>query len=145
LNKFWGDSNKNFLTFEFFKVILNIVIQFKVNVNLGDKMQLQSIDFNEIKPEIYNIVKEIFEEEKSKQKYVSNYELLERIVKVEEELKHQREMIMMILKQMDKRFDQVDKRFEQITNRLDRFMFWTLGLVISATVTIIGYMHYLGK
>ncbi len=101
---------------------------------------------------------------------ISIYELFERVVKIEEELKHQREMIRIILEQMDKRFEQidkrfeqidkrfeqidkrfeqidkrfeqVDKRFEQITTRLDRFMFWTLGLVLSATLTIIGYLHY---
>ncbi|GAB6888845.1 hypothetical protein JCM13304A_23450 [Desulfothermus okinawensis JCM 13304] len=139
-------------------------------------MQIESIDFNEFKPIIHDIVKEFLEEEKRKQKElpeiprISIYELFERVVKIEEELKHQREMIRIILEQMDKRFEQidkrfeqidkrfeqidkrfeqidkrfeqVDKRFEQITTRLDRFMFWTLGLVLSATLTIIGYLHY---
>ena len=46
--------------------------------------------------------------------------------------------------QVDKRFEQVDKRFEQIdkhltiiTNRMDRFMFWSLGLTVSAVIAII--------
>lgn len=128
-------------------------------------MDVESINFNEIKPIIYDIVKEFLEQEKRKEKEVpeipkiSIYELFERVVKIEEELKHQREMIKIILEQMekrfeqidkrfefiDKRFEQMDKRFEQITTRLDRFMFWTLGLVISATITIIGYMHYFIK
>lgn len=148
-------------------------------------MQVESIDFNEFKPIIYDIVKELLEEERNKQKelkvpVISNFELYERVVKIEEELKHQRELIKIILEQMDKRFEQIDKRFEQvdkrfeqidkrfqqidkrfelidkrfeqvdkkfeqITKRLDRFMFWTLGLVVSATLTIIGYMHYFIK
>ena len=155
-------------------------------------MQVESIDFNEFKPIIYDIVKELLEEERNKQKelevpVISNFELYERVVKIEEELKHQRELIKIILEQMDKRFEQidkrfeqvdkrfeqidrrfeqiekrfeliekrfeqvdkrfeqVDKRFEQITSRLDRFMFWSLGLVVSATITIIGYMHYFIK
>jgi DNA anti-recombination protein RmuC len=53
--------------------------------------------------------------------------------------------------QIDKRFEQVDKRFEQadkhfeqiekhltiITQRMDRFMFWSLGLTVSAVVAIV--------
>ncbi len=46
--------------------------------------------------------------------------------------------------QIDKRFEQVDKRFEQmdkhltaIGNRMDRFMFWSLGLTVSAVIAII--------
>jgi len=140
-------------------------------------MQLQTFNFEEFKPEIYKIVKEvvneIVKEKKSEKKEISNYELLERIVKVEEELKHQRELIYTFMKQVDKRFEQMDKRFEQVdkrfeqidkrfeqmerqfeqidkrfellTLRIDRFMFWSLGLVISATAIIIGYMHYFLK
>ncbi|CAA9890574.1 conserved hypothetical protein [Candidatus Methylobacter favarea] len=114
-------------------------------------------------------------------------DIRERIVRVEEELKHQRELMMQgfensnkrfeeiradmnkrfeqvdkrleqmsidtnkrfeqvdkRFEQVDKRFEQVDKRFEQIdkhltiiTHRLDRFMFWSLGLTISAVIAII--------
>ena len=39
-------------------------------------------------------------------------ELRERIVRVEEELKHQRELMLEGFKQMEKRFEQIDKRFE---------------------------------
>ena len=93
----------------------------------------------------------------------------ERIVRVEEELKHQRELMLQgfetsnrrfeeirtdmnkrfeqvdkRFEQMDKRFEQIDKRFEQIdkhltiiTNRMDRLMFWSLGLTISAVIAIV--------
>lgn len=103
-------------------------------------------------------------------------EIRERIVRVEEELKHQRELMLQgfetssrrieemradmnkrfeqvdkrfeqvekRFEQVDKRFEQVDKRFEQIdkhltiiTNRMDRFMFWSLGLTVSAVIAII--------
>jgi len=43
----------------------------------------------------------------------------ERIVRVEEELKHQRELIHEVLKMMDKRFGEVDKRFEQVDKRFE--------------------------
>ena len=91
-------------------------------------------------------------------------DLRERTVRVEEELKHQRELMIQgfdtmgkRFEQVDKRFEQVDKRFEQVdkrfedmrkdmntgfvemNRRLDRFMYWTLGLVVSATLLIINF------
>lgn len=40
--------------------------------------------------------------------------LSERIVRVEEGIKHQGEVLEKLINQIDKRFDQVDKRFEEI-------------------------------
>ena len=67
------------------------------------------------------------------------------MIRVEEELKHQRELMQQgfammdkrfeaMQQQMDKRFEAVDKRFEEITSRLDRFMVWSF----STTVTVGG-------
>ena len=54
---------------------------------------------------------------------VYEIELRERMVRVEEELKHQRELIKQILVEMDKRFDamhaQLDKRFEAVDKRFE--------------------------
>lgn len=98
---------------------------------------------------------------------VYEIELRERMVRVEEELRHQRELIQTILVQMDKRFDAVDKRFEQmqlnmdkrfeavdkrfeqmqlnmdqrfeaLTRRLDRVMFWSLGMTISVGALVVA-------
>ncbi len=114
----------------------------------------------------------IAEESLGKPLVVFEIELRERIVRVEEELKHQRTLIQQILHQMDKRFDaaekareqlredmldrfarvdkrfeQIDKRFEQVDNRfdeiihrLDRFMFWSLGLTVTAAVFVVKYL-----
>jgi chaperonin cofactor prefoldin len=51
---------------------------------------------------------------------VYEIELRERMVRVEEELKHQRELIKTILVQMDKRFDAVDKRFEAMQEQMNK-------------------------
>ena len=51
---------------------------------------------------------------------VYEIELRERMVRVEEELKHQRELIKTILVEMDKRFDAVDKRFEATQEQMDK-------------------------
>lgn len=120
-------------------------------------------------------------------------DIRERIVRVEEELKHQRELMLQgfemsdkRLEQIDKRFDQMEKRFEQVdkrfeqvekrfeqidkrfeqmekrfeqidkhfevmdkrfeqfekhltlvTQRMDRLMFWSLGLTVSAVIAIV--------
>jgi len=94
---------------------------------------------------------------------VYEIELRERMVRIEEELKHQRELIKAILEQMDKRFGAVDRRFEsmdrrfeamqqsmdkrfeamqqsmdkrfdELTRRIDRFMVWSF----TTTLTVGG-------
>jgi predicted nucleic acid-binding Zn-ribbon protein len=80
---------------------------------------------------------------------VYEIELRERMVRVEEELKNQREQIKTILVQMDKRFEAVDKRFdalqnemnrrfeavdkrfEALTRSIDRFMIWSFGTTLT--------------
>jgi hypothetical protein len=74
-------------------------------------------------------------------------DLRERTIRVEEELKHQRELMSDGFKQMEKRFEQVDKRFEQVdkrfedmAKRLDRFMFWSLGITVSSAIFVVTYL-----
>ena len=45
---------------------------------------------------------------------------LERIAKIEEELRHQREILKMMMQQMEKRFEQVDKRFEMMMQQMEK-------------------------
>ncbi len=47
-------------------------------------------------------------------------DLRERTIRVEEELKHQRELMVEGFKQMEKRFEQMEKRFEQIDKRFEQ-------------------------
>ncbi len=47
-------------------------------------------------------------------------DLRERTIRVEEELKHQRELMLEGFKAMDKRFEQMDKRFEQVDKRFEQ-------------------------
>lgn len=96
--------------------------------------------------------------EQSMGKPIAVYEidLRERMVRVVEELKHQRELIKTILVEMDRRFDavdrrfesmdkrfeamqqQMDKRFDALTRRIDRFMFWSFGLTVSVGALIVA-------
>ena len=47
-------------------------------------------------------------------------ELRERTTRVEEELKHQRDLMITGFAQMEKRFEQIDKRFEQVDKRFEQ-------------------------
>jgi chromosome segregation ATPase len=92
---------------------------------------------------------------------VYEIELRERMVRVEEELRHQRELMREGFAQMEKRFEQIDKRFEQIDKRLeqvdkrfesvqqdirnlqqrmDSFMRWSFGITIGVGCVIIGVL-----
>ena len=103
---------------------------------------------------------------------VYEVELRERMVRVEEELKHQRELMRQGFEQvdkrldlmkadMDKRFEQVDKRFEQVDKRFeamqasldkrfddllkrhDQQFFWVLGFITSGVGLVIAALRYL--
>ena len=50
----------------------------------------------------------------------NEFDQRERLIRVEEELKHQRELMLEGFKQMEKRFEQVDKRFEQVDKRFEQ-------------------------
>ncbi len=47
-------------------------------------------------------------------------DLRERTIRVEEELKHQRELMITGFQQMEKRFELIDKRFEQVEKRFEQ-------------------------
>jgi len=61
-----------------------------------------------------------------------------------DELKAQRELIYDVMKQMDKQFaqsrEESNKRFEEMGRRLDRFMFWSLGLTVTAALFVVTYL-----
>jgi septation ring formation regulator EzrA len=101
---------------------------------------------------------------------VYEIELRERMVRVEEELKHQRELMREGFERMDQRFEQVDKRFEQVdkrfeqvdkrleqidkrfeqvdarfeamTRRIDRFMIWSFGITLSTGGLVVGLIKF---
>ena len=80
---------------------------------------------------------------------VYEIELRERMVRVEEALKHQGELIQQLIQQMNKRFEQVDKRFEQmdqrfveLQRRMDRFMFWSLGMTLTVGGIVIAVLKF---
>ncbi len=91
-------------------------------------------------------------------------ELRERMVRVEEELKHQRELMEQGFRLMEKRFEQIDKRFEQVdsrfeqiekrfeqvdsrfeqlTIRIDRFMKWSFATTIAVGGLVVAAIKYL--
>ena len=125
-------------------------------------MSLTSADLKQIEEHIENHIKSnigswIGDISLTKSSYFNEIELIERMVRVEEELKNQRELILIgfeqsnkrfedMQKYMDKRFEQVDKRFEDMQKYMDKrfedvnnkfkmmFAFMTLGFTILATM-----------
>ncbi len=102
----------------------------------------------------------------TQEKRASDVSLIERIVRVEEAQRSHEQLTRALLEQMnlrfeemqrnmdkrfeavdkrfetvDKRFESMDKRFEDLNRRLDRFMFWSLGLTVTATFLIITVLR----
>ncbi|MDO9048432.1 MAG: hypothetical protein Q7U66_11950 [Methylobacter sp.] len=123
-------------------------------------MSLAQEDIEQIQDLIKKIILESPEALNANVRY--ELDLRERTIRVEEELKHQRELMLEGFKQMEKRFEQVDKRFEQMEKRfeqvdkrfeqvdkcfeemgrrLDRFMFWSLGITVSCAVFVVNYLR----
>jgi len=72
------------------------------------------------------------------------------MVRVEEELKHQRQLMREGFAQVDKRLDQVDKRFEMVDSRFDemlrrndRHFLWLVGFIASSAGLIVAAMRFL--
>ena len=137
-------------------------------------MALAQEDLDLIKRELGAYVKAnlsdwLAEQSLGKPPVVYEIELRERMVRVEEELKHQRELMREGFAQMDKRFEamqtsmdqrfeamqtsmdkrfeQVDKRFEgvqqdirNLQQRMDSFMRWSFGVTIGVGGVIIGVL-----
>ena len=124
-------------------------------------MALTKKDLLQIEEHIKNnIVSWIGDTPLTKSQYFNEIELIERIVRVEEELKSQRELMMAgfeqadkrfedMQKYMDKRFEQIDKRFEQVDKRFEdvnskftmMFTFMTLGFtILAAMMTIFKFL-----
>lgn len=74
---------------------------------------------------------------------VYEIELRERMVRVEEELKHQRELMRQGFERMDKRFEQVDKRFDDMLKRHDRHFLWLIGFIVTSAGLVIAAMRIL--
>jgi len=86
--------------------------------------------------------------------FYDNESLKERMVRVEEELRHQRELMLQGFAMMEKRFESNDKRFESIDKRFEsleesieklsarmfQFMLWSFGFTATAAGIIIAVM-----
>ncbi len=80
-------------------------------------MPIAQEDMDFIKAEFKAWLTEMLPEQKPG---VYDLELRTRMLKVEEELRHQRELMQQGFAMMEKRFEQVDKRFEQMDKWFDQ-------------------------
>jgi len=70
-----------------------------------------------------------------------DFSLSERIVRVEEGIKHQGDLLEKMLDQMDKRFEQVDKRFDDMNKRFTQLQ-WTMGFGFTVIATLMGILNF---
>ncbi len=121
-------------------------------------MNLQAEDIEFIKT---HVAEWLADQSLARPPAVYEVELRERLVRVEETLKHQLILMERGFQLMEKRFEAVDKRFEAVdkrfeesrqdlkaafehlTKRTDRFMFWSLGLTFTAFLGVIAAVRYL--
>lgn len=101
-----------------------------MNLTKEDLLQIE----NHIKS---NIASWLSDFSSGKPQYLNEIELIERIVRVEEELKRQRELMLMGFEQANKRFEDMqkymDKRFEDVNSRFTMmFTFMSLGFTVLA-------------
>jgi len=124
----------------------------------ADTMNLATEDIRFIKE---HLGEWLAEQSLGKPPAVYEIELRERMVRVEEELRHQRELIKTVLEQMDKRFeavdkrfealqkemdrrfDAVDRRFEALTRRIDRFMIWSFAITLTVGGLVVTLLKLL--
>jgi len=83
---------------------------------------------------------------------VYEIELHERTIRVEEELKHQRELIRLHPGADRQAFRRgkwtsassaVDRRFEALTSRIDRFMFWSFAITLTVGGLVVAALKLL--
>ena len=67
--------------------------------------------------------------------------LAERIVRVEEGIKHQGDLLEKMLEQIDKRFEQVDKRFDDMNKRFSQLQ-WTMGIGFTVLAALMGIFNF---
>lgn len=109
-------------------------------------MPLAAEDLEQIKEYIKEEIPKILKE-KGLLGQMGEWELRERIIRVEEELKAQRELMKQGFELMEKRFEQIDKRFEQIESRLEdlsrrmfHFMIWSFGFTATVAAIVIAVL-----
>ena len=118
-------------------------------------MPLAQQDLQQIGEYVKNHISEwIAEQSLGKPPEVYELELRERMVRVEEALKHQHELMRQGFEQvdrrlelmaadMDKRFEQVDMRFNEMLARHDKHFFWLLGFITTGVGLVIAAIRYL--
>ena len=137
------------------------------NTSPNPANQLSSPEFRDmVRAELSDILADFIA---TQEKRASHISLIERIVRVEEAQRSHEQLTKALLEQMNQRFEAVnqrfeavdqrfvsmdqrfesmdqrfvsmDKRFEDLNRRLDRFMFWSLGLTVTATFLIITVLR----
>jgi len=107
------------------------------------------LNASDLRPVIEPLVREILEEfVRENELRARELSLLERVVRVEEELKNLNKMLMVIEETNQKRFEalqrEMDKRFEALEKRLN-FTQWMIGIGFGLLELLITIPNFLAK
>ncbi|NOT10425.1 MAG: hypothetical protein HOP23_01080 [Methylococcaceae bacterium] len=72
-----------------------------------------------------------------------NKELREEMILLRRDMDKRFEQVDKRFEQIDKRFEQVDKRFEILTSRIDHFMVWSFGTTLTVGGLVIAAIKFL--
>jgi predicted nucleic acid-binding Zn-ribbon protein len=73
---------------------------------------------------------------------VYEIELRERMVRVEEELRHQRELMREGFAQMEKRFEAGQQDIRELQRRMDRFMLWSFSTTVAVGALVVSLVKF---
>ena len=109
-------------------------------------LKAQSNHFHHLDKDIREEMKSL-REDTTKQIIACREDTHREIISLREDMDKRFEQVDKRFEQVDKRFEQIDKRFEQVDRRfddmlkrMDRFMIWSLGLVMASTFFIIKFL-----
>jgi hypothetical protein len=66
----------------------------------------------------------------------------ERFLRIEVEMKHQRELMKLGFAESSRRFEEMSSRFDSLTKRMDNFMIWSFGVTLTCTGLVIAAMKF---
>ena len=72
-----------------------------------------------------------------------NKELREEMILLRRDMDKRFEQVDKRFEQVDKRFEQVDKRFEVLTSRIDHFMIWSFATTLTVGGLVIAAIKFL--
>ena len=108
-----------------------------------ERQDIEALVEKIIEDKAYSIVSQVVEDYiRRNEERMKEFSLLERIVRVEEELKALKEVQLSLIREMNARFEVIKKRFEALEKRLS-FLQWFMGIGFTFLILPITLLNFL--